>query len=99
MRCLVIITSSVIIDDFDLFRIPIVPFKTNAPLVIDADAPLSLSTPLQRFESVGWRQTQIFKLESRINGIKCHESPLLNIMGKRFGKLAMKYLFGFPTAK
>jgi hypothetical protein len=50
-----------IIDDFDLVRIPFVPDETDAPLVVDADTVLSSPFSLQRFQSVTRRHPQILK--------------------------------------
>lgn len=47
----------VIINNFNLVRVPIFPLKTDPPLVIDADRMLSLAIVLERFQMVtGWRK-------------------------------------------
>src|SRR5258708_39956980 len=55
--------SSVIIDNFDIRRArrPIRPLKTNAPLIVDANAVLPLPIALQRFEPVARQRRQITK--------------------------------------
>src|ERR1700730_13609971 len=55
--------SSVIIDNLDIRRArrPIRPLKTNAPLIVDADAVLPLPIALQRFEPVARQRRQIMK--------------------------------------
>ena len=50
-----------IIDDFDLVRIPFVPDETDAPLVVDADTVLFSPVSLHPFESVTRRHPQILK--------------------------------------
>jgi hypothetical protein len=45
-----------IIDDFDRMRVLTMPAKTNAPLVIYANAVLSVPTTLERFEAIAGRQ-------------------------------------------
>jgi hypothetical protein len=44
-----------IIDYFDIVRISIIPFETDSPLLVDPDAVLAFSIPLQRFEPVSGR--------------------------------------------
>jgi len=50
--------SSVIIDDFDVHRArrSIRPLKTDAPLIIDADAVLPLPIALEGFEPVAGKR-------------------------------------------
>ena len=52
MRFLLMLTSSVIINDFQLFGIAMAPFKTNTPLIVYANAPLPFPFPLQGLKSV-----------------------------------------------
>jgi len=49
----------VVVHDFDIQRITILPTETDAPLVIDPDAMLSLSIALQGFQTIAWRYTKI----------------------------------------
>jgi hypothetical protein len=42
----------VVIDDLDIVSIPIPPNKTNAPLIIDSNAVLSLSISAQRLQAI-----------------------------------------------
>jgi len=46
------LASSVIIDDFHLFGIAITPFKTNTPLIVNANAPLPFTFPLQSLKPI-----------------------------------------------
>jgi hypothetical protein len=48
-------TPLVIIDDLDVERVSCVPDEADAPLVIDPDAVLSATVPLEDLEPVpGW---------------------------------------------
>jgi len=49
----------VIVHDLDVFRTGIRPAKADAELVVDADAVLPGAVPLERFESVAWRDAQV----------------------------------------
>src|SRR5687768_15728635 len=55
--------TSVIIDNLDVRRArrSIWPLKTDAPLIVDADAVLPLPVALQRFEPVAGQRRQIMK--------------------------------------
>src|SRR6267378_3234013 len=57
------VCSSVIIDNLDVRRArgSIRPLKTDAPLIVDADAVLPLPIALQRFEPVPGQRRQIMK--------------------------------------
>ena len=49
---------------------PAPPLKTNSPLVIDANAVLTLSVALQSFESVARQRTEISEFDSCFQTIK-----------------------------
>ena len=48
-----------IINDFDVDGISIVPLKTDAPLAIDSDAVLTCTVAEKTFEAVGWWNAQV----------------------------------------
>lgn len=51
-----------VIDNFDLLRVPVVPDKAYAPLVVDADAMLSGAAPDQRLKPVARWRSEILQL-------------------------------------
>jgi len=48
--------TSVVVDDFNIPRVPIGPAKTYPVLVVDPDTVLARSIALKRFQSVAWRR-------------------------------------------
>ena len=50
-----------IIHNFHVVDIAIAPSKTDAPLVVDANAVLPFSIAFQRFQAIAWRRPQIAK--------------------------------------
>src|SRR5260221_486837 len=66
------VCSSVIIDNLDVRRArrSIRLLKTDAPLIVDADAVLPLPIGLQRLESVAGQRRQIMK---NVSGFKAIE--------------------------
>jgi hypothetical protein len=48
----------VVIDDFDIFGVSIVPAKADSELTIDADAPLTATVALESFQPVAGRAAQ-----------------------------------------
>ena len=56
-----------IIYDFDFVRVSVFPDKTDAPLVVDADAVPSLPVALEGFESVARRHPHVIQL------LRCRE--------------------------
>jgi hypothetical protein len=87
----------VVIRNFSLFRIAITPLKTNTPLVINANAPLTLPFTPQSLKPVRWWKAKISQLKSCINRIEFHECPLLYAGGKFSRKLAMENLFSLAA--
>src|SRR5437899_2348957 len=51
--------SSVIVDNLDLLRVAVLPPKADAPLVVDANAVLTLSVTAQCFEPIARRDAQV----------------------------------------
>jgi len=48
----------VVIHDFKLIGVPLAPRKTNPPLVIDADAVLTLPIAFEAFQAVSWQRRE-----------------------------------------
>ena len=71
-----------IIHDFHFVGIPLAPDKTDAPLVVDADAVLSSSAAVKRFQVIAWWRPQIPKLRGNVqlsqltlcHSLECAES-------------------------
>ncbi len=55
-----------IIHDFHVVGIAFAPNKTDAPLVIDADAVLPFSIAFQCFQVIAWRRSQIAKFSGDV---------------------------------
>jgi len=51
--------SSVIVDNLDIVRVSVLPSKADAPLVVDANAVLTLSVAAQGFEPVARGGAQV----------------------------------------
>jgi len=49
---------------------PCKPSKADPPLIIDANAVLAFSIPLQGFESVAWQGSEIPELHSRFQAVE-----------------------------
>jgi hypothetical protein len=69
----------VIINNLNLDGITILKAKTDAPLVIDADAMLPKAVMLERLQVVGWRQAQILKAGGCIQLCESHGCALENV--------------------
>jgi hypothetical protein len=48
-----------VIHNLHLVGIPLLPGKTDAPLVVDAYAELAFSFTFQNFQSIAWRNPQV----------------------------------------
>jgi len=48
-----------IINDFNFMDAIVAPFKTDAPLIINANSELSLSYSFKTFQPIGWRNTEV----------------------------------------
>jgi len=68
-----------IVNYFDVKRIAILETKTDAPLIVYADAPLSSSVVPQRFQAIGRRDAQVIELCRGIELCQSHYRPLANL--------------------
>jgi hypothetical protein len=60
----------VVINDLRVIDVAIAPFKTNAPLVVDANTILALTIAEQFFEVISWWYTQILQRFRTIKELK-----------------------------
>lgn len=88
-----------IIHDFHLFGMPFSPDEADAPLVVDADAVLSFSIPLQSFQPIRRWQAQVLSPDSRVERIELYEGPLLNIARELTDELAFEDSFSIGATE
>jgi hypothetical protein len=81
-----------IINDFDISGFVIDPFKANAPLIVDSDAVLSGSVPLQFFKMIARRSQQILQIHGIIQVDQFTPGSVLNLLEQLCGNNAQKYL-------
>jgi hypothetical protein len=51
--------GSVIVHDLHVKRVAVLPTEADAPLVVDADAPLALAVALEGLEPIAWGARRI----------------------------------------
>ena len=79
LLCLSSIPGSVIVHDFNVLRMAVIEPEADAPLLVDANAPLSLARAQQRFEPVGRRQTQVVDHSGRVQLCQTHYRPAQDV--------------------
>jgi hypothetical protein len=68
----------VIVHDFDLFGLALIPNKANSPLIVNADAVLSGTVAMQGFQAVRGRYAQIIQGLGRVQHIEFFHRYQLN---------------------
>lgn len=71
-----------VINDFHIIRMAVMPRETDTPLKIDSDAVLSFAVPMQCFKMIAWRNPQSLQYDNCVkhiqfpqcNPFKCFES-------------------------
>jgi hypothetical protein len=53
--------SLMIVDDLDVVNVVTLPYKTNAPLIVNANTMLTFAVAFQRFQSVAWGDPQVLQ--------------------------------------
>jgi hypothetical protein len=69
-----------IIHYFYLKCIPILPFETDPPLVIDADTVLARAFASKHLKAIGRWDTQVLQRDGAIQHAQLAEGDLLNIV-------------------
>jgi hypothetical protein len=67
---MLIASSCVAIHDLDAPCRAFSPLKAYPPLIVDADAVLPATIPVQSFETIARRRTQVIELFRRVDGEK-----------------------------
>ena len=83
-----------IVGNLNLNGALIRPAKTNAPLIVDADAVLTFPVATQRFEAVGRRKPKVSQISRRNNTLKPHPRSPLDGDGQAANSESLEYLFG-----
>lgn len=84
-----------VIDALDLLSLPVVPDKTDSPLVIDSYTPLPSSISPEFLQPISRWDSHVIQSDRPVQHPKLTQGNLLDISGKSAGTLSMKNLFGF----
>jgi hypothetical protein len=84
-----------VIGDFNLGRLPVVPTENQAPLLIDSHAPKTGKTAGKGFQPVAGRDSQVGQEIGRVKLPEPQEYSLLNISRLFLRTPAIPDLFGF----
>ena len=84
-----------VIDDLDLLSFPVIPDKTDSPLVIDSYTPLPSSISPEFFQPISRWDSHIIKGNRSVQHTELTQGNLLDVLGKPAGTLSMKNIFGF----
>jgi hypothetical protein len=82
-----------VINDFNVKGIAIVPFKANPPLFIYFDAALTFPIAFQQLQMVCRRNSQVVYYACPVQHAELSKSHALNII-RKLRKDPAKYLFG-----
>jgi hypothetical protein len=77
-----------VIDNFNVPRLTLVPSKAYPPLVIDADAMLSRAVAVKSFQAIARQRSQIVQPVGRIDGQKLCTGSALNLVRQIANRVA-----------
>ena len=81
-----------IIDDFHVERVPVLPREAEAPLLVDPNTVLPLAITLQCLEHIRGRRQEIAQIHSTVEVLQLLAGPLLNLPSYAFHEPAVKDL-------
>ena len=87
------VAPSMIIGNFNLVNAIVTPTETDTPLLVDANAVLTLPITTQRFKPVGGWNTEIIHGGGMMQHDKFSFRKALDILRQFFRKTAMKDCF------
>jgi hypothetical protein len=79
-----------IIYDLNIKRVALSPIKTDAPLIVNALAPLTLPIPTKFFKTIRRRDSEICYLDGAVQHTKLPQCNLLHIRRKSPRPFAIK---------
>jgi hypothetical protein len=91
--------ASVIVDDFHVIRIPVVPAKTDSPLIINPNAVLADAGAFKLFESIARRHSQFCEPLSGIDNAELAEHGALQLGWVSTDGLSLEEPFGIAIAE
>ena len=68
-----------IVDDLNVPGFAVAPHKTDPPLIVNADAALTLAVAVQNLQTIAGRHTQIVELFRRVDRKQLRTSAPLNL--------------------
>ena len=89
---LLIFLLLMIVDDFRVIGVAIVPAETNPPLIIDPDAVLSQPVSAQRLQPVPRWHSRRIEIRSRVNHPELAHGHAFSITGQLSHALPLEYL-------
>ena len=84
-----------VICDFDIERVTAAPLETDPPLVVDADAVLSVAITTEFFKPICWWYPQVVEIDRIVDHSQFTERHLLNIRREFTRSLPLIYLLCF----
>jgi hypothetical protein len=85
----------VVIRDFHFVSVAFLPFKTNPPLIVDANAVLTGTFASKFLQSIARRDTEIVQAFSGVENCQFSPHSLMQIGRKATRRLTLKQLLGF----
>jgi hypothetical protein len=73
-----LIEPLVVVANLDVVGMPCVPFEANAPLAVDANAPLSFTNSAQLLEMIADWDPKVPKIARCIQLLQFHQGTTLN---------------------
>lgn len=95
----ILLASSMVINDLNIFGTGLAPAEANSPLVVNPDAPLAFSFAAQPFKTVSWRQTENFDPYRSIQHIQFSDGDILNAAPISVTYPLMEQPCGLPASK
>jgi hypothetical protein len=88
-----------VINNFDIISMTVLPVEADPPLVVDPDAPLAFSLADKLFQPVSWRYAKKFQRCRAVDLCQFTKGHSMYVLRQSGCKYALEYLFRILAAK
>ncbi|GHC96037.1 hypothetical protein GCM10019060_25640 [Novosphingobium pokkalii] len=88
-----------IVDDFDIVSVSVLPDETYAPLHVNGNGMLACAIAAQGVKAVGWRVAQVVECACAVEHAQFVQGSILDFAWQFAATLAVPDFLGFETRK
>lgn len=85
-----------VVNNFDIVRVIVLPSEADAPLIVDGDRVLAFPVGLERVQPIAWRYPEVGELGRHMYGLELPKGPARHVRRDTPRSPGSKQLLGLP---